>query len=155
MDEARLVEKLRLIEALFAGAKTGGEKVAAANARQRILERLSLWERESPPTEHKFTLGDAWSRQVFVALLRRYGMRPYRYPRQRHTTVMARVSKKFVQETLWPEFREIAATLRKYLDDVTDRVISQVIHRDSSEADVVEVKHLPLAVEQPDPGPRT
>lgn len=142
MDEAKLVEKLRLIEALFAGAKTGGERTAAANARQRILERLSLWERESPPIEHKFTLGDAWSRQVFVALLRRYGIRPYRYPRQRHTTVMARVSKRFVKETLWPEFREIAETLRNFLDDVTNRVICQVIHQDSSEAEVVEAKQL-------------
>ena len=108
-----------------------------------ILKRLSLWERESPPVEHKFSLGDAWARQLFVALLRRYELRPYRYARQRHTTVMARVSKRFVKETLWPEFQEISETLRRYLDDVTDRVISRVIHGDSSEADVVEMKQLP------------
>jgi hypothetical protein len=29
MDEARLIDKLRLIEALFSGAATAGEKVAA------------------------------------------------------------------------------------------------------------------------------
>ena len=147
MDEAKLIEKLGLIEALFAGAKTDGEKIAAANARQRILARLSLCEREAPPIEHKFSLGDAWSRQVFVALLRRYEIRPYRYARQRHTTVMAKVSKRFVQETLWPEFREISETLRSYLDDVTHRVISQVIHGDSSEADVVDARQLPLSGE--------
>ena len=138
MDEARLIEKLRLVEALFAGAATEGEKAAATGAKQRILERLRLWEREVPPVEYKFSLGDTWSRKVFVALLRRYGIRPYRYRRQRHTTVMARVSHRFVDETLWPEFREISETLRIYLADVTDRVISQVIHQDSSEADVVE-----------------
>ena len=110
---------------------------AAESAKQRILDRLSLWEQEAPPVEYKFSLGDPWSRKVFVALLRRYGIRPYRYSRQRHTTVMAHVSKKFVDETLWPEFKEISATLRDYLDDVTDRVIARVIHADSSEADVV------------------
>jgi hypothetical protein len=37
MDEAKLKEKLRLIEVLFAGAKTAGEKDAADRAKQRIL----------------------------------------------------------------------------------------------------------------------
>lgn len=71
MDEARLIEKLRLIEALFAGATTAGEKVAAERAKSRILERLKLWEKEDPPIEYQFSMADMWSRKVFVALLRR------------------------------------------------------------------------------------
>lgn len=138
MDEERLIEKLRLIEELFAGAATDGERVAADRARQRILERLKAWEREEPPVEYRFSMGDLWSRKVFVALLRRYGIRPYRYRGQRYTTVMALVSRSFVEETLWPEFQEISETLRTYLSEVTERVVSEVIHQDSSEADVVE-----------------
>ena len=151
MDEARLIDKLRLIEALFSGATTEGEKVAAERARERILERLKLWEKEDPPVEHRFTMADIWSRKVFVALLRRYGMRPYRYSGQRYTTVMARVSKRFVDETLWPEFQEISETLRSYLSGVTDRVVQKVIHQDSSEAEVIEKpKQLPLgSVDEP------
>ena len=87
--------------------------------------------------EYTFTMGDMWSRKVFVALLRRYGINPYRYKRQRYTTVMARVSNTFVEETLWPEFEEISKTLQSYLSEVTERVVSEVIHEDSSEADVV------------------
>jgi len=143
MDEAKLIEKLRLIEALFAGAATEGEKVAAERAKQRILERLRSYEREDPPVEYRFAMDDMWSRKVFVAMLRRYGIRPYRYRGQRYTTVLARLSKRFVDETLWPEFQEISETLRTYLSEVTDRVVSQVIHQDSSEADVVE-EPLPL-----------
>jgi len=57
---------------------------------------------------------------------------------------MARASRRFVSETLWPEFQEISETLREYLSEVTDRVISQVIHQDSSEVKVVqEPKSLP------------
>ena len=138
MDEEKLVEKLRLIEALFSGAATVGERDAAVRARERILERLARLEKEDPPLEYRFSMGDMWSRKVFVALLRRYGVKPYRYTRQRHTTVMARVSKRFVDETLWPEFREISDTLMSYLSEVTDRVVSGVIHRDSSEAEVVD-----------------
>ncbi len=150
MDEARLIDKLRLIEALFSGATTEGEKVAAERAREHILERLKLWEKEDPPVEYRFTMADMWSRKVFVALLRRYGIRPYRYSGQRYTTVMARMSKRFVDETLWPEFQEISETLRSYLSDVTDRVVQQVIHQDSSEAEVIEKpKQLPLNVDEP------
>lgn len=151
MNEANLVEKLRLIEALFAGAATEGEKDAAARARQRIQERLSAWKLEDPPAEFKFSLEDIWSRKVFVALLRRYGVEPYRYRRQRHTTVMARLPKKFVHETLWPEFKEISETLREYLSDVTERVVAEVLHQDSSDAAVVD-EPKQLGGRSPSPG---
>jgi len=60
---------------------------------------------------------------------------------------MARVSHRFVDETLWPEFQELSGTLRTYLSEVTDRVVQQVIHQDHSEAEVVEKpKQLPLGV---------
>lgn len=147
MDELKLIEKLRHIQALYSGAATTGERVAAERARERILERLRLNEVEAPPAEYQFSMPDMWSRKVFVSLLRRYGIRPYRYKRQRYTTVMARVSKKFVDETLWPEYQEISETLHSYLSEVTDRVVSQVIHQDSSEADVVEEPQLPLPMQ--------
>jgi hypothetical protein len=78
-----------------------------------------------PAIEYRFTLADMWSRRLFVALLRRYGLRPYRYDRQRYTTVMARVPKRFVDETLWPEYTELNSVLRTYLDETIERVISR------------------------------
>jgi hypothetical protein len=154
MDEGKLIEKLRLIEALYAGATTEGEKIAAERARERILERLKHWEEQDPPIEYRFSMADMWSRKVFLALLRRYGIRPYRYHRQRYTTVMAKVPQSFVDETLWPEFQELSDTLRSYLADVTDRVVQEVIHQDSSEADVVD-KQSALPAPAGGPGPRS
>ena len=143
MDERTLIEKLHRIEALFAGGATEGERIAAAEARHRIQLRLLEVARTDPPIEYRFTLADAWSRRVFLALLRRYDLAPYRYRGQRHTTVMVRVSKRFVDETLWSEFQQIDGTLRRYLDDVTARVIAEVIHKDTSDAvEVAEVKQL-------------
>jgi hypothetical protein len=136
MEEQKLIEKLQRIEALFAGATTKGEKVAAANALERIRERLKDAQKLDPPVEYKFTLTDMWSKKLFLALLRRYGIQPYRYYRQKHTTVMARVPVSFVKETLWPEFQELNDTLRSYLDEVTNRVITTGIYADSSEAEV-------------------
>jgi len=151
LDEARLIEKLRLIEALFAGAATEGEALAAERAKQRILKRLKSWEEEDPPVEYRFPMRDMWSRKVFIALLRRYGIRPFRYNGQRHTTVMAKVPKKFLDETLWPEFQEIYQTLQLYLSEVTDRVVSQVIHQNTTDPDVVDnPKGLPAAIGTPE-----
>ena len=135
-EEQELLDKLRRVEALFARTTFEGERVAAANAMDRIRERLRGMKESAPPREYKFTMQNAWSRRLLVALMRRYGIQPYRYHRQRHTTVMARVPASFVDETLWPEFNELDRTLRAYLDQVTSRVINEAICADSSEAEV-------------------
>jgi hypothetical protein len=36
-----------------------------------------------------FTLHDIWQQKVMIAILRRYGLKPYRYRGQRYTTVAA------------------------------------------------------------------
>lgn len=133
-DEARLLEKLRAIEALFAGASTEGERVAAAEARARIQLRLKEAEAADPPMEYKFSVADGWSAKLFMALCRRYGIKPYRYRGQRRTTLMARVSRRFVDETLWPEYEQLSAVLRRHLDEVTHRIITAAIHQDVSDA---------------------
>jgi hypothetical protein len=51
MEEAKLREKLARIEALFAGATTEGEKVAADEARWRIQLRLQTVQQSDPPIE--------------------------------------------------------------------------------------------------------
>lgn len=137
-DEAKLRETLERIEALFLGATTPGERAAAASARERVRARLEECLESSPPAEFQFSMGDMWSRRLFVALLRRYGLQPYRYYRQRYTTVMVRISKKFLDETLWPEFLELDKVLRAYLEDVTNRLIKEAIHEDESELEVLQ-----------------
>jgi hypothetical protein len=137
-DIARLTEKLSRIEALFAGATTEGERVAAAEARARIMKRLEALGAAEPPIEFRWTLPDVWSRKLLLALLRRYDLKPYRFRGQRHTTVMVRAPQRFMQETLVPEYEQLNAELRRYLDEVTDGVIAGAVHRDSSEAAEVD-----------------
>lgn len=138
MEESKLIKKLQSIEALHSGAKTEGEKDAADRARQRILARLQEIARADPPIEFRFALKDIWQKRIFIALLRRYGIQPYRYRGQRSTTVMARVPKKFVNETLWPEFLEVSQSLHSYLSEVTERIVSQVLCRDNSEVTILD-----------------
>lgn len=119
---------------MFAGAGTPGEKQAAEAGLERIRARLAELEQSDPAIEMQFSLPDVWSRKLFLALCRRYGLKPYRLARQRATTVMLRVPKKFVDQVLWPEFRELDAELARFLDEVTTRLIREEVHRDTSEA---------------------
>ncbi len=137
MREQDLLDKLSKIERLYAGAATPGEKEAAADAIARIKRRLGETAKVDRPIEYKFTLSDGWSKKLFTALLRRYSLRPYRYARQRRNTVMVRVPRSFVDETLWPEFLELSGVLQTYLDEVTERVIAQAIHENEGEEEVL------------------
>ncbi len=135
-DERQLIEKLLRIEALFARAGTDGEKTAAAGAAERIRRRLEEVSELDPPIEYRFSVVDGWSRKLLLALLRRYGVKPYRYRNQRRTTVMARLSRRFVLETLSPEFEEFSRVLRSHLSEVTDRIIAQAVSPDSQDEEV-------------------
>ncbi len=146
-NERDLIDKLLRIEALFARPGTEGEKAAAAGAAERIRARLAELARLDPPVEYQFTLSDRWSQKLLIALLRRYGLRPYRYRRQRRTTVMARVSRRFVGETLWPEFQEFNRTLQAYLAEVTNRVVAEAICPDDKDEEVRPDPILPGALE--------
>ena len=134
-DEDRLIEKLQKIEALYARAGTPGEKIAAGSARDRILHRLKTLERTEQPIEYRFSLPDDWSRTLFIALLRRYDLKPYRYSGQRRTTVMARVTRSFVDEVLWPEYQQFNQVLRMHLESVTQRIVAQAIDDNQTDAE--------------------
>jgi hypothetical protein len=142
VDQATLINKLLKIEALFSGATTPGEQAAAAHARDRIMERLRVLTVEDPAVEYTFTMPDMWSRKVSLALIHRYELKPYRRHRQRYTTVMVSVPERFVNEALWPEYQRLDDELRRYLSEVTDRIVTQVLQADSSQAPVVQQRQL-------------
>jgi hypothetical protein len=136
--EQLLREKLRKIEALFAGAATEGERVAAGAAAERIRDRLGKAAGKEKEIEVKFSISDVWSRQLFVALCRRYGIRPFRYRRMHRQSIIIRAPKSFVEQVLWPEFEELSAALSAYLSEITEKVIREEVHGETGEADEVD-----------------
>ena len=54
--ESQLREKLRKIEALFAGAGTAGERLAAEAALERVRARLGELSRQDPSIEMQFSM---------------------------------------------------------------------------------------------------
>ncbi|HTS25044.1 MAG TPA: hypothetical protein VMH81_04170 [Bryobacteraceae bacterium] len=134
ITERELREKLRKITALFEGATTPGERNAAAAAIARVKSALAIFQKTEQPVEMQFTLADLWQRRLFMALCRRYGLEPYRYRRQRYTTVMVRAPESFINKTLWPEYRQLRDALDQYLNEATDRIIREEVFGDSREA---------------------
>ena len=142
MTEQQLRERLRKIAALFDGAKTAGERDAAAAALLRVQESLESIRPQAQGSytyteslvEMQFSLADQWQRRLFVALCRRYQLTPFRYRRQRHTTLMLRVKQSFLDRILWPEYCALRDALNEYLLEATNRIIQEEIFSDSSEA---------------------
>lgn len=137
-EEQQLISRLRKIEALFARPGTEGERRAAENASNRIRARLTALEDTEPSIEFRFSLTDAWSRSLFIAVLRRHGLRPYRYHGQRRTTVMVRVVKLYVDATLWPEFLQLQTVLHEHFEAVTKRVIAQAMGTEDGDVELRE-----------------
>ena len=134
MTEQQLREKLRKISTLFEGATTAGEREAAAAAIERIRRHLGDTVKKEPNIEMQFTLPDRWQRRLFTALCRRYRLEPFRYKRQRYTTVMLRVPRTFLDGTLWPEYVALRQALDSYLNEATERIIREEVFGDDEEA---------------------
>lgn len=134
ITERELREKLRKITALFEGAATAGERSAAAAAIERVKKALAGFQQTEQAVEMQFSMADQWQRRLFMALCRRYGLSPYRYRRQRHTTVLVRAPKSFINKTLWPEYLELRDALNDYLEEATERIIKEEVYGDSTEA---------------------
>ena len=133
--EQELRQKLRKISALFEGATTAGERDAAAAAIDRVRKALATSQQVEKSVETQFKLADQWNRRLFTALCRRYGLKPYRYPRQRHTTVVLRAPRSFINNTLWPEYLQIERALHEYLNEATERIIQEEVFGNSDEAE--------------------
>lgn len=137
LSEDRLRDKLRKIEALYAGAATAGEKSAAGAAAERIRRQFETSSSKEPVEEFKFSIADPWSRRLFLALCRRYGVKPYRYARMRGQTVIVRAPASFVRTTLWPEFEELSQALRAHLDEITEKIIREEVHEATQDAEEI------------------
>ena len=132
--EQQLREKLRKVEALYFGAGTPGEKNAAEAARLRLKAKLEQIGRQDPTIEMQFSMPDTWAVRLFVALCRRYGFQPYRYPRQRRTTIMVRAPQRFFNAVVWSQFGDMHKDLWAHFEETTDRLIREAVHSDTSDA---------------------
>ena len=135
-DDEKLRAKLAKVEALFRRAGSPAERAAAREAMNRLQGRLGGPARDrDPEVELRFSLPDTWSVSLFVAVCRAHGIRPYRYKRQRHTTVMVRTRERAFDRLVWPEYSRLQTELQVCFEEVTDYLVGRVMGSDGSSLD--------------------
>jgi hypothetical protein len=133
--EQQLRAKLRKITAVFEGnAVIAGERKAAASAIERVRQAVNGAVHTQSLPETKFSMADQWQRRLFCGLCRRFGLEPYRYKGQSHTTVMVQTAQSFVDDTLWPEYLDLQAALYSYFNEAVERIIREEVSQDTREA---------------------
>ena len=129
-EDGDLRAKLAKLEALFRRAGSPGEKSAGGAAIERLQGRLAgSGDKREPEVELQHSLPDVWSAELFRAVCRKHGVRPYRYRRQRRTTVMVRAREREFDREAWPECRRLHDELADYFKDVTDDLARHGIGR--------------------------
>jgi len=134
-DTADIAARLAKLETLFARGATEGERAAAGAAIERLRARLAEEARTArePEIEVQYSLPDVWSLKLFLALCRKAGVRPYRYPRQRRTTVVVQVQRSVFERTVMAEFDALHRELTAAFTDIVEHLIADVMHGDADE----------------------
>jgi hypothetical protein len=141
MNTRELEIKIAKLEALFAGTPYDGEKQAAKKNLERLIAKLHEEQARDKVIEMQYTGFTPYSKKLFLALLARYELKAYRYPRQKWTTVMVRGPQNFLHNVVWAEFLELNKLLQQHLSEITDCIISQNIC--SAVEEEREVRQLP------------
>jgi hypothetical protein len=115
-EEQEIIDAFATIErnhaALYSLAAASSEEAKAAiAARYKALHTDQL-------KEYQCSLKTEWEQVVFQSLLKRYGIKAYRYRKQRRTTVLIRVSEPFMNDLLWPIFRDVMFKVRIRFSEV-------------------------------------
>lgn len=128
-------DRLAKLEALFARGATDGERAAAGAALQRLQARLEPEGSadDDPEIELQYSLPDVWAVRLFVALCRKHGVRPYRLPRQRRTTVMVRVRRAAFERTVGAEFHALHEELTAYFDETVNHLVANAMRSDGDD----------------------
>ena len=75
----------------------------------------------------RFSISDAPTMKLFLALCLRYGLRPYQRHGQHRTTVLLKIPPSFSRSILVPEFAQLAEALAILLRDTTERIIQKSV----------------------------
>lgn len=123
--ENALVNSFRMAERKHSGVAEG-DGCDADQAKVRIRARLQELGGAADVAEFQCHMKHDWDSFVFHALAKRYGIRPYRYRKQRKSTILVHMSKQFLDELLWPIFNDVCAALFARFTEVTTALLPTI-----------------------------
>lgn len=119
MDTKELAEQLRAVERRYAPP---GETGSVAFSKQ-----LADWRVREADREEVCNTRDATNAWLLMRLCARYGIRPFRRPRQKPTTICLRAPAGFVSKVLWPQLGELARVFERARAAAVSELVSEWI----------------------------
>lgn len=116
MDIVALVTQLQAIEKRY--APPGGA------APESCAAQLAEWRKREDDREEVCTTRDPTAAWYLLRLCRRYGIRPFRRPKQKPTTICVRVPAGFMSKVLWPQVREAAVVFERARRAAVDELVA-------------------------------
>jgi hypothetical protein len=130
VDIEAMVKELRAIEQRHAPATGAGPE---AYARQ-----LAEWRKTEPDREEVCSTGDATGAWVVVMLCARYGIRPFRRPRQKPTTITLMAPAGFVSKVFWPQVKEMVRVFEAGRASMVNQVVGAWLGAAGGQAFTIE-----------------
>ena len=114
MDRAAVLRQLREEEERVATGWVGrrGQEDPAGALRELLARQ---WQGGHARLVVTVKQEDPYMRAFFMTLCRRYGLEPYRKPRQRRTTLMLEAPESFLQDVFWPLYQKCTAIMQAAL----------------------------------------
>ena len=128
MDIGKLADELTAIERRYA---PDGDVSPEACARQ-----LAEWRDREADHEEVCSAGDETESWLLMRICRRYGIRPFRGPRQKATTVRLHVPPGFMSTVLWPQHQELNVVFARARAQVVKDLLSAWLGAGAAEAPV-------------------
>jgi hypothetical protein len=117
VDLAKIADELDAIERRYA---PGGD-VSSAACRKQLAE----WRTREADREEVCSAGNGPAAWLLLRLCVRYGIRPFRRPRQKPTTVCLHAPAGFVSKVLWPQVLDSARVFERAHAELTGDIITR------------------------------
>jgi hypothetical protein len=130
VDIEAMVKELRAIEQRYAPASGAGPEAYA--------QQLTEWRTREPDREEVCSTGDATGAWLVVMLCARYGIRPFRRPRQKPTTICLLAPASFVSKVFWPQVQEMARVFEAARVSMVNQVVGAWLGATGDQVLIVE-----------------
>ncbi len=74
-----------------------------------------------------------WKKRLFTALCNKYGLKPYRYYRQKYTTSNVKTTKIDMETKIWPEFLKFSEILENLVEEIMTDLMKKIWEGDEDE----------------------
>jgi len=138
MDDTTALDRMRAVEARFLSLPKDANPAAVRAGVERLRAQLAEARSRERDDVVTVSIADPCGRSVFIALCRRYGLKPHRHARQRQATVVVAAPPSFYDRVLWPEFEALTDVLYEHFLSVTMRALDEVLLTGGDEALTIE-----------------